>query len=46
MLNGTVPMVCTVVIFCDESKGGNAYAIHGVVAQFATGRYETKVTTM
>jgi hypothetical protein len=38
-------MVCTVVIFGDESKGGNAYAIHGV-AQFATGRYETKVITM
>ena len=45
MLNGTVPMVCTVVIFGDESKGGNAYAIFGV-AEFATGSYETKVTTL
>jgi len=39
-----VPMVRTVVIFGDESKGGNAYARHSV-AQFATGRYEMKVTT-
>ena len=35
-----VQMVCTY-----ESKGGNAYATHGV-ALFSTGRYETKVTTI
>jgi len=40
-----LPIVCTVVIFGDESEGGNAYAIH-IVAQFATGRYEMKETTI
>ena len=38
--NGTEPMVCTVVIFCDESNGGNAYTIHRF-AHFATGRDES-----